>query len=56
VFDTTYWISYNLAPATGNCFGAIIQVVNYTITQKAKFTNLNENGKFSIGSWLAAAV
>merc|ERR1711957_768987 len=25
LFDTTYWISYSLAPSTDNCFGSFIE-------------------------------
>jgi len=48
LFDTTYWISYSLAPSTDNCFGSIVEVFTFIDVQKKKFTGL--------GSWLAAAV
>lgn len=48
LFDTTYWVSYSIAPSTDNCFGSIIESYNYTITQTAKFTG--------VGSWLAACI
>lgn len=48
LFDTTYWISYSIAPSTDNCFGSIIEVYAYQQMQRAKFTGL--------GSWLAACV
>lgn len=27
LFDTTYWISYSIAPSTDNCFGSVLESV-----------------------------
>jgi len=48
LFDTTYWISYSLAPSTDNCFGSFIETFTFFQTQGAKFD--------SLGSWIAAAL
>ena len=48
LFDSTYWISYSLAPSTDNCFGSIIQAAEFSLNQQAKFSGM--------GSWIAALV
>lgn len=48
LFDTTYWISYSLAPSTDNCFGSLIELFVYQQEYRAKFN--------STGSWVAAGV
>lgn len=42
LFDTTYWISYSLAPSTDNCFGSVIELVEFLKVQVVKFSSLGD--------------
>ncbi len=48
LFDTTWFISYSIAPSTDNCFSSIIELYTYQSIQRAKFSGL--------GEWLAALI
>jgi len=44
LFNTTDWISYNLAPGAQYCFGVVLDVWNYTSTQRSLYSDLSEMG------------
>ena len=42
LFDTTFWISYSLAPSTDNCFGSVIELVEFLKVQVVKFKSMGD--------------
>jgi hypothetical protein len=44
LFNTTEWISYNLAPSSGNCFGVGIDIWQYVTIKESQFNDWSDVG------------
>jgi hypothetical protein len=44
LFNTTEWISFDLAPSSGNCFGVGIDIWQYVTVKESQFNEWSDVG------------